>query len=197
MEHDARGIAAGHNQIRAEIVTTYEQLLHAYAVRSICFIEENGMKAQQMFDGNDYQATHVILYSGDEPIGALRIRWFKGFAKFERFALRKAYRDNRDLKSTSQDSRSITSPAKDTTRSSLTPCRCMRGCGRYFWVQERRRQEAGLFRRASTSHVKELVKEITPPLNAISEHTDVAVLFRTEGFWDAPSEFETATAARN
>ena len=98
MEHNVRAIAQGHNQIRAEIVTTYEQLLHAYAVRSICFIEENGMKAQQMFDGNDYQATHVILYSGDEPIGALRIRWFKDFAKFERFALRKAYRDNRALK---------------------------------------------------------------------------------------------------
>ncbi len=41
----------------------------------------------------------------------------------------------------------------------------------------------------------ELVKELPLPANAISEKTDAAVLFRIEGFWDAPSEFETATAA--
>ena len=36
----------------------------------------------------------------------------------------------------------------------------------------------------------ELVKELTPPLNAISASTDATILFRTEGFWDAPSEYE-------
>ena len=51
-----------------------------------------------IFDGNDYQATHVIVYSGDEPIGTLRIRWFKDFAKFERTAFRKAYRNIHVLK---------------------------------------------------------------------------------------------------
>ena len=39
----------------------------------------------------------------------------------------------------------------------------------------------------------ELVKDLTPPPNAISDSTDAAVLFRTEGYWDAPSEFEAAT----
>jgi hypothetical protein len=38
----------------------------------------------------------------------------------------------------------------------------------------------------------ELVKHLTPPHNAITESTDPIVLFRTEGFWDAPSEFEAA-----
>ena len=41
----------------------------------------------------------------------------------------------------------------------------------------------------------ELVKELTPPDNAISESTDSIVLFRTEGFWDAPSQFEPAAAS--
>ncbi len=36
----------------------------------------------------------------------------------------------------------------------------------------------------------ELVKELSPPENAISVSTNPAVMFRTEGFWDAPSEFE-------
>src|SRR5687768_1002057 len=71
------------NQIRIEIVTTPEQLLHAYAIRAICFMEEHGVSARQTYDGNDYQATHFIAYAADEPIGTARIRWFKDFAKME------------------------------------------------------------------------------------------------------------------
>jgi len=95
-----RTINPDHNQIRCEVVTTYEQMLHAYAIRAICFMEEHGVKAQQTFDGNDYQATHVIVYSSDEPIGTLRIRWFRDFAKFERTAFREAYRNIHTLKAT-------------------------------------------------------------------------------------------------
>ena len=87
MEHKMRAITPDHNQIRCEVVTTYEQMLHAYAIRSICFMEEHGVKARQTFDGNDYQSTHMIAYAGDEPVGTLRIRWFKDFAKIERVAV--------------------------------------------------------------------------------------------------------------
>ena len=80
MQNNEHAIVPSHNQIRTEVVTTYQQLLHAYAIRSICFIEEHGYSARHEFDGNDYQATHMIVYAGDEPIGTLRIRWFKDFA---------------------------------------------------------------------------------------------------------------------
>jgi hypothetical protein len=53
MQTNVRTVVAGHNQIRTEVVTTYQQLLHAYAIRSICFMEEHGVKAQQAFEGND------------------------------------------------------------------------------------------------------------------------------------------------
>ena len=62
MEHKVRSITSDHNQIRAQVVTTQEQLLHAYAIRAICFMEEHGVPAHHEFDGNDYQATHVIVY---------------------------------------------------------------------------------------------------------------------------------------
>jgi len=61
-------------------------------------MEEHDLKAQQTFDGNDYQATHMIAYVGDDPIGTLRIRWFKEFAKLERTAIRKDYRNPHVLK---------------------------------------------------------------------------------------------------
>src|SRR5437763_3533789 len=98
MGKEMRPPVSSHNRIRTEVVTTYEQLLHAYAIRAICFMEEHGVKAQQTFDGNDYQATHAIMYSGDEPVGTLRIRWFKDFAKLERTAFRQAHRNTHDLK---------------------------------------------------------------------------------------------------
>src|ERR1700709_993432 len=101
MQNSVRTIVSSHNQIRAEVVTTYEQLLHAYAIRGICFMEEHNVKAQQTFDGNDYQATHIIAYAGDEPIGTLRIRWFRDFAKFERTSFRKAYRNTQTLRALS------------------------------------------------------------------------------------------------
>jgi hypothetical protein len=69
------------NAIRLVVVTNSEQLLHAYAVRSICFMEETGLAAKRAFDGNDFQATHIVAYADEEPIGATRIRWFNGFAK--------------------------------------------------------------------------------------------------------------------
>src|SRR5215213_5758854 len=83
------------NQIRVEIVTTPEQLMHAYAIRAICFIEEHGVAVRQTYDGNDYQATHIIVYSDDEPIGTARIRWFRDFAKMERSCFRQTWRNPR------------------------------------------------------------------------------------------------------
>ena len=160
-------ITPDHNQIRPEIVTTYEQLLHAYAIRSICFMEEHGVKAQQTFDGNDYQATHVIVYSGEEPIGTLRIRWFKDFAKFERTAFREAYRNVHILKACAQSLRSTMSPARASTRSSLTPSRNTPGCG--GWASGSRTPKARsrcIFDGHAEPYI-ELVKDITPPENAI------------------------------
>jgi hypothetical protein len=90
------------NAIRVVVVTNGEQLLHAYAVRSICFMEETGLPARRAFDGNDFQASHFVIYCEDEPIGATRIRWFNGFAKIERTGLRQAYRNARILKQTAE-----------------------------------------------------------------------------------------------
>ena len=147
MEHGVRPVSPSHNQIRSEIVTTYEQLLHAYAIRSICFMEEHGVKAQQTFDGNDYQATHVIVYSGDEPIGTLRIRWFKDFAKFERTAFRKAYRNTHIVKVMRGFLVRSCSPQRIRQGHHPRATQVRAAVEDRFRIQECRRQEAGLFRR--------------------------------------------------
>jgi hypothetical protein len=194
VEQGTPALGRDHNLIRAEIVTTYEQLLHAYAVRSICFMEERGVKAKHEFDGNDYQATHVIVYSGDEPIGTLRIRWFKDFAKFERTSFRKAHRNVPVLKMSAQfafDHVARKGFDKVITHAQPTYARLWRVLLGFKVAQGK---PAVHFAGHGEPYI-ELVKELTVPANAISESTDSLVLFRTEGFWDVPSEYETATAA--
>jgi hypothetical protein len=191
MEASVRGIAPNHNQIRTEIVTTHEQLLHAYAIRAICFMEEHGVPAQHEFDGNDYQATHVIVYSGDEPIGTLRIRWFKDFAKFERTAFRSAYRNTHTLKAAADFSFEHVARKgfdKVITHAQSKYARLWR---MMLGFKNAEGKKPIYFDGHAEPYI-ELVKELTPPANAISVSTDSVVLFRTEGFWDAPSKYETA-----
>jgi len=189
MQNNVRTIAPSHNQIRTEVVTTYEQLLHAYAIRAICFMEEHGVKAQQTFDGNDYQATHMIVYAGDEPVGAQRIRWFRDFAKIERTAFREAYRNMHVLKASSYfvfDHIARKGYDKVITHAQPKYARLWR-IVLGFKIAE---GKPPFYFDGHPEPYIELVKELSPPENAISVSTNTAVMFRTEGFWDAPSEFE-------
>jgi hypothetical protein len=192
MDQKIPGLGRDHNSIRGEVVTTYEQLLHAYAIRSICFMEEHGVKAQQTFDGNDYQATHLIIYAGDEPIGTLRIRWFKDFAKFERTAFRKPYRNTHTLKAFAYFAfEHVARKGYDKVITHAQP-KYARLWKIILGFKEAAGKKPVYFDGHEEPYI-ELVKELTPPPNAISESTDAAVLFRIEGFWDAPSKFEAAT----
>jgi hypothetical protein len=194
MEHDVRGVSPDHNQIRIEIVTKYEQLLHAYAIRSICFMEEHGVPARHEFDGNDYQATHVIAYAGDEPIGTLRIRWFKDFAKFERTSFRRAYRDMRTVKAVAEFSFDhVARKGFDKVITHAQP-KFARLWRMSLGFKNAEGKKPIYFEGHEQPYI-ELVKELTPPPNAISERTDATVLFRIEGSWDAPSQYEIASAA--
>lgn len=193
MEYKMKNITLHHNQIRCEVVTTHQQLLHAYAIRAICFMEEHGVPAQHEYDGNDYQATHVIVYSGDEPIGALRIRWFRDFAKFERTAFRQAYRNIHTLKAAADfafDHVARKGYDKVITHAQSKYARLWRMVLGFKNAEGKK----PLYFEGHEEPYTELVKELVPPPNAISVSTDPAILFRVEGSWDAPSEYETVAA---
>ena len=83
--------------IGGEAVTTrlamrMEDSLQAFAVRAACFIGELDVPYSEEFDGHDFGATHIIAYVGDEPVGALRVRWFQSFAMPERLAVIQRFR---------------------------------------------------------------------------------------------------------
>jgi hypothetical protein len=176
------------NNIRLVVVTNSEQLLHAYAVRSICFMEETGLAARRAFDGNDFQATHIVAYAADEPIGATRIRWFNGFAKIERTAFRKAYRIVRILKQTADF---IFGHVAQKGYSKLVTLAKPEYAVVWMRVLGFRKiiDRPPVFSGDGEPFV-ELIKDLAAPADAISIDSDPSVLFRVEGAWDVPSAFE-------
>jgi hypothetical protein len=181
------------NATRVTVVTNSEQLLHAYAVRSICFMEETGLPARRAFDGNDFQATHVVVYAAEEPIGAARVRWFNGFAKIERTAFRQAYRNPRLLKQAAEFI--FEHAARKGYTKALTLAK-----PQYATVWIRLLGFRQVANRSPTlsgdgEPFLELVKEFSASPDAISIDTDPNVLFRVEGSWHTPSAFEEHDAS--
>jgi GNAT superfamily N-acetyltransferase len=80
--------------VTTRLAMKMEDSLQAFAVRAACFIGELEVPFSEEFDGHDYGATHVIAYIGDEPIGTVRVRWFKSFAMCERLAVMQRFRGN-------------------------------------------------------------------------------------------------------
>lgn len=185
-------VPLGNNNIRTEIVKTEAQLRHAYAIRAICFMEENGVLAAQAFDGNDMQATHIIVYAGDEPIGSQRIRWFKDFAKIERSAFRKAWRHPRNLKQVADVVFAHIARKGYTqviTHAQPAYARLWRSVLGFKIVEGK----APVYFDGHEEPYLELVKILHPPFDAITPDTDPTVMFRVEGEWDIASTFESKT----
>lgn len=183
----------GRNDIRVEVVKTQEQLLHALMVRGICFVEEHGVPTKQNYDGNDYQSTHVIAYAGEEPIASARLRWFRDFAKMERSCVRRAYRNPRTLKYFSNFIyEHVSRKGYDRLITHAKP-EYARMWRRLLGLEQVEGKEPLYFDGDAEPYV-ELVKFLTPHTEAISEKTDIAVLFRVEGEWDRRSPFERGDA---
>jgi GNAT superfamily N-acetyltransferase len=82
-------------RVTVRLAMKMEDSLQAFAVRAVCFMAGLGVPFSEEFDGHDYGATHVIACLGEEPIGTVRVRWFKSFALIERLAVLPRFRGYR------------------------------------------------------------------------------------------------------
>ena len=85
----------GARDISVTVARTFEDLMRVASLRSAVYIGEQECPYEEEFDGNDLSATHLIGYVGNEPAGCMRIRYFADFAKIERLAVRKEFRNTR------------------------------------------------------------------------------------------------------
>lgn len=179
----------GHNSISVKVVTEPTELIHVFAVRSICFMEEKGRTAKQAFDGNDYQSTHIVMYCDNEPIGCSRIRWFSDFARIEKTALRSAYRQTSALSVLGEyvfNHIAMKGYRVVTTAARPALARLWRRTFGFVVNSEK----ASIPIDGLEDRVVELIKNLDVPANAIKPDTATEVLMRIEGFWDAPTAYE-------
>jgi hypothetical protein len=178
----------GHNSLRIVVVTTHEQWVHACAIRSICFLEEHGAQAKWLYDGNDYQATHIVAYAGDEPIGTGRIRWFKDFAKIERTSFRKEYRSISVLKTFAAFGFSHIARKGYTRVITHAGAKYARLWRTVLGFKDSERKEPAYFEGHEPYY--EIYKDLDPLPDAITLESSCNVLYRTEGHWDEPGPYE-------
>ena len=78
--------------ITIKLASTSDEMMQCFMLRAAVFMGEQQCPYWEEYDGNDYTASHLILYVDGEPAASIRVRWFAGFAKLERAIILKRYR---------------------------------------------------------------------------------------------------------
>jgi GNAT superfamily N-acetyltransferase len=89
---DAVSYSLGGELVTTQVVAKMEETMQAFAVRAACFVGELDVPYSEEFDGHDFGATHLLAYVGKEPVGTLRLRWFRTFGMPERLAVVQRFR---------------------------------------------------------------------------------------------------------
>ena len=93
--YDSYGGRSPEKAVAVTVVRSVEDLMRVVSIRSAVYVGEQECPYLEEFDGNDFSATHLLGYVGNEPAACLRIRYFADFAKIERLAVRKQFRKKR------------------------------------------------------------------------------------------------------
>jgi predicted GNAT family N-acyltransferase len=75
-----------------KVAHNMEELMQVFAARAAVFMSEQRCPYAEEFDGNDFTATQILGLINDEPAATIRVRYFDGFAKPERLAVRREFR---------------------------------------------------------------------------------------------------------
>jgi predicted GNAT family N-acyltransferase len=177
-------------KLSARVARTVDDFMRAVALRGAVYIGEQQCPYDEEFDGNDFSATHLIGYVGDEPAGCIRIRYFADFAKIERLVVRKEFRRS--------------GLAQYIVRAGIDLCRskgyvqiCAYAQKRlvHFWSkcgfgfsESARQLVFSDFAYVEMRHISDRKSD------AISIVTDPYVVIRPEGNWEQPSNLEKSTA---
>jgi predicted GNAT family N-acyltransferase len=94
-DHDAEPVRSNRARYTIKVARSLHEIMQVIALRAAVFLSEQECPYFEEFDGNDFCGLHLIGYRGDEPAACLRVRFFAGFAKLERLAVRYEFRNSR------------------------------------------------------------------------------------------------------
>ncbi len=184
-----RPARTGGNSLRTVIATTADHMRDITILRSICFVHELGIPSRFVFDENDNQATHFVFYDGDEPIGALRIRWFAGFAKYERTCFRETARNPFVIKRCIQETFDHVARKGYTSVMTQSEPRLTKLWTKLFGFTVMNEEEPAFILGHDEPYLT-VVGTLKPHADPVTMESPSAVLLRVEGAWDRPSDFE-------
>jgi predicted GNAT family N-acyltransferase len=177
-------------QISVQVARTMEDFLRAAVIRGAVFIGEQKCPYDEEFDGNDFTATHLIGYVGNEPAGCLRIRYFSDFAKLERLVVRREFRSS--------------GLARRLVAAGVEFCRAKGFTRMCTYAQKRLTGFWGKCGFMASTPARELVfsdfdyVEMTfdtkPDAKPVSIETEPYVVIRPEGNWQEPGILERSAA---
>lgn len=168
------------------VARSIEDVMRVMTIRSAVYMAEQECPYEEEFDGNDFSATHLIGYVGNEPAACLRIRYFADFVKMERLAIRREFRKTR--------------LAFKVVRAGIELCRAKGYRKIYghsqkrllnFWSRFGFRPFEGSreFVFSDFDYV-EVSLDMTPHPQAISIGIDPYIMIRPEGRWHVPGILE-------
>lgn len=174
-------------QIR--IVRTIDDLIMVYAIRVATYMADQACPYDEEFDGNDLCATHLLGLEDEKPAACLRVRWFAGFAKVERVAVRQGFRR------TQISFELVRAAAELIRRKGYTKIYGHSQDGMdHFWARFGAMPIAGrdIFKFSGRSYTEfEVHVEPHPdPISYADPGVDPMILLRPEGDWDRPGVLE-------
>lgn len=182
---DYKGRTSGHD-LSVTVARSIEDVMRVMTIRSAVYMAEQECPYDEEFDGNDFSATHLIGYVGNEPAACLRIRYFADFIKMERLAVRHEFRKTR--------------LAFKVVRAGIELCRTKGYRKIYGHSQKRLLNFWGRFGFKPFEGSREFVfsdfdyievaLDMTPHPQAISIGVDPYIMIRPEGRWHVPGILE-------
>lgn len=81
------------SKLKIRKVKNKDELEKTFEIRTTVFVKEQNVPIDLEMDGLDKEAEHFIAHIDDKEIGCARIRTKNNFAKLERIAILKEYRN--------------------------------------------------------------------------------------------------------
>ncbi|MEH7223908.1 GNAT family N-acetyltransferase [Bacillus sp. JJ1566] len=78
--------------MEVRIVTNNKEKDDAYTIRKVVFVDEQNVPLEEEIDQFEDEATHIVLYDNNEPVGAGRFRVLDGYGKVERICVLASHR---------------------------------------------------------------------------------------------------------
>ena len=180
-------------KIEVRLVRSFEDMAKVFSVRSSTYLAEQFCLYDEEFDGNDFCASQFLGTVDGDPAGCIRLRYFGGFAKLERLAVRKEYRR--------------TPLAFELVRASLRHSRRKNFTHVYghcrrdllpFWGRFGFRpiEDRPVFRFANLDYV-EVAANLEEDPEAIRFGGDPMVAIRPEGAWDRPGPLDLSNLSND